>query len=829
MKLSLKFGSFLGCFVISLVSGTLAFAECEDLRGIRTGSWEKCCEVSQCQALDSWCSDASLEKCSCCVLKNLVELAVKPKATFDTKKYPKALCEELSAIIGKIEEDKTVDISPEQLCELRDNFHKFTYHLPFTETDRACTDVLQTVPLGDPARSALDAIARVSDHISEKRRDKLSDFKTTMISLGGSQNPVSRLRMGSVLASDLDATLKEKPSIEEMEFIVSRLSQDAHRSLSHVRQLKKMEVQKIVTEFTRPYLLAVPTEDAERKQKIYAEAYFLGRAKDSFDACATLADPDLKIECQDKIMEFVKPYLSSNLKLATAPFKKITEKDLLRKLKEMESQKIEDELRADIINSLSSKSASTAKTRFVSWEDLQEAYEDNPDELKTLEKHLQSHLHYRLDELFDKSLHGLEPKVFYERLLNELVRPKRSQNFAFKMGLESERELLAGRILGQIGLHSHVVPKYSLQLRNAKMLAGERIFESPKGIVSSWIQGKPMDMQAWRKYLHAKQEVDLMKFQLKELEKPGAKGRAELEEFARIKRELPALESALSTSKGKLTSTYDQESVQNLAVVDLLLGSFDSHWNQYIQKEGQLKTFDMARFLPTADFAVTASGKTFIPNRMSLMDHPFSELPLTPSLKKTVLAIDLDKLDTVKDQLTWSEKEYKELKVKLPDIQKILSALDRKTSLSEAEKKLRASLLTENHQIRETIFKKAAPDAYENFKARIRIAQEELKKDPQISPTSLYEKMHPEYTPFISVIKRIEKMGAFSGLSITQSDGPPRLRSLEEVIEIAKKSKSATEEEIKKMEDTLKAIQRDPKKLTTSQELYNTMMDAHLE
>ena len=257
--------------------------------------------------------------------------------------------------------------------------------------------------------------------------------------------------------------------------------------------------------------------------------------------------------------------------------------------------------------------------------------------------------------------------------------------FAFKVGLENTRELLAGSILGNLGLDKYVVEKTELTLPGAE-LAGIKI---PKGIAGKWLEGgREFPIKEWKALMKARQELAVAKFKQKPTD---------------------ILEQRVKEAEQKILSAGGLESIHRHVLIDSLLCSYDSHPDQYMQMpDGQFYNYDFARFFAPSSTLVR-EGFTHATLRSAFLDHPAMNLPMKSELVETIKSWDIGKIEkdfnaagllANADFFEWAQKRINEFSTDRSSALKperaLLEDLCRKYGIEfsdrDAEKELRAKV-----------------------------------------------------------------------------------------------------------------------------------------
>ncbi|MCB1119723.1 MAG: hypothetical protein KDK65_07170, partial [Chlamydiia bacterium] len=213
-------------------------------------------------------------------------------------------------------------------------------------------------------------------------------------------------------------------------------------------------------------------------------------------------------------------------------------------------------------------------------------------------------------------------KELVMKKMKELSGPPRADRpgFAFKLGAENHREILAGKLNDRIGFNRYLVPKHEVSIRRAKL--GET--SSPSGIASEWLaSGKPLPRETLNNYYRLRKEVAAKQ----------AKGEDVSTEMA----ELTALRQQLVSVQGGKRD----EGVLHQALMNITLQSFDSHIGQFLQVDGQTFGFDEARLLAPS-LAYQEESGTFVTFRSALIGHPACQEAMPQEMIDHLRSLDID-------------------------------------------------------------------------------------------------------------------------------------------------------------------------------------------
>jgi hypothetical protein len=397
--------------------------------------------------------------------------------------------------------------------------------------------------------------------------------------------------------------------------------------------------------------------------------------------------------------------------------------------------------------------------------------------------------------------HWLADKFILWRIESRL---KTEPGFAYKLGLENKREILAGKLLRDLGLDQYVIKKEEVQLKDAKI---EEV-ESPEGIVSEWlIDAEEISTDDWENYWKALHTLN----NIPEGFTP--------ERGAALKAVADAEVKLLKMSKAK-------KSIQSQAIIDMLFLTYDSHLKQYLLQNGEAYNFDFARFL-SPGIAFLKEGETFIPLRSALIDHPFSKEPMSEEKIQEIKDWNLDQLEKNwrKNNLI-GDPAFFELKTKeLKEIEeyKLLASENKAkfNDLKEIAKKHSIPYIINGNvreddeiiqdiqnKIRKECFSQIHPKAFKDFKERIAILKDYVANANDPSPWQAFKLMYPLYQPFIDVLTRIDENNPCTSIGHEFSQVWSTPRSLESIIEAAKKNPQVSPNEVQAMEKALAELKK---------------------
>ncbi|MFQ5729888.1 MAG: hypothetical protein ACE5GN_05970, partial [Waddliaceae bacterium] len=371
--------------------------------------------------------------------------------------------------------------------------------------------------------------------------------------------------------------------------------------------------------------------------------------------------------------------------------------------------------------------------------------------------------------------------------------------FAFKLGAENHREMLAGKLLQHMGMNQFVMPKLDVKFEKAKL--GSEM--SPEGIAGKWLEdAQDLDVKAWDKVGMAKRKLEEAKF----------KG----EDTGQYEREL-------SKAMEPFRELGGAESVQSHALIDLIFCSYDSHQLQYKHKNGQWHCFDFARFLAPFE-TFSSEGYTWATIRSAFLNDPRCDEAMEETLVDTIKGWDLEAMesDMRSSGLIGTEEEFaqaeKELSAILKDsvslsglsddeakamCRKYGMAVGTDDTISDLKAKLASRLSERKAEIKKQTYPKVHPHAFDQMKARMNRLQRYVAESDSPTVTGAYERMYPQLSLFVKVLGRMEANPSLSISFKRDPSGNLMQRNLEMILSEAEDKKMATADEIAQMKEGL--------------------------
>lgn len=263
------------------------------------------------------------------------------------------------------------------------------------------------------------------------------------------------------------------------------------------------------------------------------------------------------------------------------------------------------------------------------------------------------------------------------------------------------------------------------------------------------------------------------------------------------------------------------QSVRDHALTDTLLCSCDSHIVQYIVKDGEVLNIDFARFMAPSEAVLGNNNNVYLKLRSTFLDHPQASEPFSQDEIKTILSWNLAQIesDWTKDGLLGNETAFKKAEEEIKNLQAerahlgadsdallrekcIKYNLPNDLGADEMKKALQLEILKQESNLRKECYTKVHPDAFKAFKERALALQEYVKNNPSPNLKEAFPKMYPLAAPFMTVLERLD-MNPSSSISIVNSEGSLKERSLNSIIAEAKENSLASPREIQEMEEAL--------------------------
>lgn len=417
------------------------------------------------------------------------------------------------------------------------------------------------------------------------------------------------------------------------------------------------------------------------------------------------------------------------------------------------------------------------------------------------------------------------------RKLNEELNKYSNQDYVIKSGIENIREILAGRLLEELGMNDYFLPKTYLSLPHTEIEARQGSIRADEGVIGSkFLENENISSlkAAWHLYLKAKQDLEMALFLNKTAET------------------IEDLRNKLEEAAQKVEEQGGTNSIPIHVLVTSLLGGFDDHISQYIKVDEELINIDFARFLSPSmamkktirtrlENEIITEIETFFTFRSVFYDHPFADQPLPAKLVKTIKEWDLESLikslkDMVGDPMIFSkamkeiETFIREINLSRENLEELKKLCDRhhipyaqESTSKQLFELLKNKAEQKQMEYQRICFDKIHPQAFDGLEQRLRILKDYVENTEEPTAKEAFARMHPDIMPFMKVLARLVT-GPGEAISINFGEKKVRLRALEEIIKMAETNtnsegeKLATPEEIKAMKESLARLQENAAK-----------------
>ena len=215
--------------------------------------------------------------------------------------------------------------------------------------------------------------------------------------------------------------------------------------------------------------------------------------------------------------------------------------------------------------------------------------------------------------------------------------------FAFKLGVEMVNELKNAKILAITGGNTYLLPKFEGIARGSTLM--DEL--DPKGLVSEWKGDGPLNSEIWGPWVVLRHELAVTEFKREQCNLNGKSTKEADKSIAELRKRLKEVE-------GHARREVSPESVNDQAINDLELSSYDSHNMQYVVVDGHLVNIDCARTLPHSEIlrndhssssGSTSSQRTNVILRSAYLDHAHCFYPIPEQVRERILTRDLDAED----------------------------------------------------------------------------------------------------------------------------------------------------------------------------------------
>lgn len=381
--------------------------------------------------------------------------------------------------------------------------------------------------------------------------------------------------------------------------------------------------------------------------------------------------------------------------------------------------------------------------------------------------------HFSLDLLLLNQSHKSLWKLI-ERYEKKFGDP-RGFNLIFKAGPENEREQLMASLAETLGLKGYLLGKENVTLNHVKI----RDEKNPTGLLCSFIDNE-LDYN-WRRLMtrYTVYGAHARRFFLQSQKQSKAKRWQERAE--RSQKQIEALNL--------------KESIEGNLLLDLIFGSYDSHFSQYKVLDGQLVNLDFSRFaLPCETYVI--EERTYTALCSSLLDAPGLDQPLSSRLQTLIQHLDLEAVRDAFQPFVGEAKAFAQatywMKLLRADMLALLVTPDHLVplkyslhckaegetpSIAEQRKELSAKFKRQAAEIKKKFYQQIHPEAFALIMKRLTL----LKSLQNPSIQTIFAALYPDFVPFTDLLKR---MHGFSGMSLAFKRGKKSLEavSLEEIL-----------------------------------------------
>lgn len=377
--------------------------------------------------------------------------------------------------------------------------------------------------------------------------------------------------------------------------------------------------------------------------------------------------------------------------------------------------------------------------------------------------------------------------------------------YAVKLGSENHRELLARKILSQLGLEEFFHLKTGIELPRTE-IKGRQAHDA---IASSLIEGHPLSNDrnwsiAWKAFQKAEFQLNKAIYENKSEE------------------EIHSLQFLRDQAAEELKDLGGRASIPVHVLVSALLGGYDEHSGQYIlDSNKELVNIDFSRFLPPSPYLKNQTeNETLFIFRNVLLNHPSSRDPLPKNVVEIIKKWDLLEMQKEMNALCGDSEVMEENYRKLQKINrdfKILRALDDAVTPEERKeaklaivnlllehkivdspeqitnfhlRELKEQLRQENKNIRMASFDSIHPEAAKDLITRMTLLQDYVTTESNPSAYGAFTKMYPEIMPFIEYMQHtrgLSEVGEEVSMMVHEKAGKQQTapRSLESILKNA--------------------------------------------
>lgn len=416
-----------------------------------------------------------------------------------------------------------------------------------------------------------------------------------------------------------------------------------------------------------------------------------------------------------------------------------------------------------------------------------------------------------LDDYFENSPSGYNLTVYYssvELLLKNkshpelwrqlrAIAPPSATQYIFKTGHENARENLISQLVGKLSLSFFLMPKEKVKIKGIR-IQGEKkqpwqTEDDIEGLVCKFVKNDADKLwhSNYHKYLSMNNHLQKYSYL------PEKKQKAE------------RLKKALRRYEKRLKKLQLQESLEGNLLLDLIFGSYDSHFGQYKVMNGHLVNIDFSRFgLPCETYAI--GNQTFAGLCSCLLDNPHVEESIHDTTRQIIESWDLAEIASslqtyVGDFALFSKaKKYmKELRLDLHTTQlakeeqipyKFYCQFKKHAeymTVSQQRKLICQKLLHQSRLLKDELFEKLHPLAFDAIMKRLATVKQAVRVNPVISLKEIFTELYPQFSPFYNYMRA---MALSAGIGIAFKPGRTSLERicLEEIaskvaVELAQK------------------------------------------
>lgn len=384
--------------------------------------------------------------------------------------------------------------------------------------------------------------------------------------------------------------------------------------------------------------------------------------------------------------------------------------------------------------------------------------------------------HYSLDLLLLNKSHFNLWKIL-KKLKSTYAKGKQIE-FIFKTGPENAREKLILELARPLVLDKYLMPKTEITIKGVKIEDDS----DPTGLICRFVKNEADTL--WhkniRRYMDCKQHSLKADF-LAHKETKSKRYKERLKKLAK-----------------KITALNLQESVEGNLLLDLIFGSYDSHFSQYKVQNGVLVNIDFSRFgIPCETYAI--QERTYATLCSSLLDNPYIHTPLHKTIRTLIDKWDIphfiDESLSHVGEISAFETATKQMRALKTAMEALVVADDSRIhfkyfmhfgqapqhlSTLQQKKLIGLKLSHESKLLKKELFQKLHPSSFSAIINRLKMIQESVRTQSEITMFDLFSKLYPGFVPFIRVLQGLVPS---AGLGLAFRPGRRSLEriSLEEI------------------------------------------------